>query len=450
MPTPDASTAPPRGPAGLARRAALLLRGSRGDTVWAMFDQGTGLVASMASFLLLGRTLGAAGYGAFVGLYALIGPFLALSQSGIFLAAMEHVAREREDPREVVRSFLAMTIASTVFWVPVLSAVGLRWIEGLPVLAAILLVGNEFGLNGIFSTCQAMVQTVTGFAAAARLRMAVALSKVAVLVLLAAAGALTLTTLAVAQLVALGAINVFALRAVSGLVGAPAWPGRVRRRHVRSVLLYGVGIGASMAQNDGDKFVLNVARHQADAGRYGAAYRLMQIVLLPPFALASATHVSFLNPGDSAHAQSRRAVRLSMITIAYAVPAVLCLVLVAPWVPRILTRDFAETAVILQLLAPVVILRALGVFPMNALMGLGRNGLRTVLLLGNSLFSLVLYAALIPGYAWRGALVATLVSEVSLCASAWVALFSCERTWAAGDCRSEGGTCRLDVEEPGP
>ena len=43
------------------------------------------------------------------------------------------------------------------------------------------------------------------------------------------------------------------------------------------------------------------------------------------------------------------------------------------------------------------------------------------------LFSLILYAALIPTYSWRGALVGTLVSESSLCASAWVALVLCER-----------------------
>ncbi len=157
----------------------------------------------------------------------------------------------------------------------------------------------------------------------------------------------------------------------------------------------------------------------------------MQIILLPAFALASATHLSFLDAADGANAQLRRAVRLSLVALLYAVPAVVCLFLVAPLVPRILTRDFAETARILQMLAPVVLLRAIGVYPMNGLMGLDRNGLRTMLLLGNALLSVVLYAALIPGYSWGGALAATLVSEVSLCASSWVALILLERSWAS-------------------
>ncbi len=430
----DASSGPPKRWLGsVASRAAFLMRGRRGDTIWALFDQGTGLVASMLSFLLLGRTLGAAGYGAFVGLYSLIGPFLALSQAGVFLAAMEHIARGGEDPVAVARSFLSMTAVAALFWVPVLSAVGLGYIEGLPPLAAILLVGTEFFLIGVLSTCQGMMQVLIGFRAAARLRMLVALSKIGVLAVLALAGSLTLTTLAVGQVAALGALNVFALTRASRVLGASARPGRIRGRHVRSVLLYGIGIGASMAQNDGDKFVLNAAHHQADAGRYGAAYRLMQIALVPPFALASATHVSFLDPTQDTKTQRRRAVRLSLIATAYALPAAICLVLLAPLVPRILSRDFGETVLILQLLAPVVILRSVGVYPMNGLMGLGRNGLRTILLVANSLLSLVLYVVLIPKYSWQGALAATYVSEVLLCASGWVALLVHERWWATKD-----------------
>ena len=64
---------------------------------------------------------------------------------------------------------------------------------------------------------------------------------------------------------------------------------------------------------------------------------------------------------------------------------------------------------------------------MNGLLGLGRGVLRAKLLVGNALFTLALYAAFIPKYSWRGALVATLVSETVLCASSWITLLLCER-----------------------
>ena len=429
IPAADARADPPRGLlTSLKERLAQLLRGRRGDTVWAFFDTGTSLLASVLSFLLLGRTLGAAGYGAYIGLYALIGPFTGLSQAGIFLAAMEHVAREGEDPREVARSFVSMTAASTLFWVPILGVLGIRSIEGFPPIAALLMIATEFFLNGIFATCQGMTQVVTGYPAASRLRMSGALGKIVILVLLAATNSLTLISFAVGYAVTLGVVVLIAAAKVSRLLGAPLVPGRIHRRHVRSALLYGLGIGSSMAQNDGDKYVLNAAHHQSDAGRYGAAYRLMQVALLPASALASAMHVSFLDATATPNDQLRRSIRLSLIALAYAVPAVVCLILLAPLVPRVLSRDFEATSLILKLVSPVLILRAVGVYPMNALMGLGRNGLRTTLLLSNALLSLALYAALIPGWSWQGALVATLVSEVSLCASAWIALILCVRS----------------------
>ena len=404
-----------------------LLGKHTGDTFWALLDQGATLVSSTLSFLLLGRTLGASGYGAYVGLYALIGPFLAPSQSGVFLAAMEHVVREREDPIEVARSCLSMTLLSALVWVPVLSGVGLRWIHGLPALVAFLLVGTEFFLNGILSASVGTVQALSGVPAAIRLRVTGAVSRIILLTVLAVAHSLTLTTLAVGQVATLGGVAIFAVTRVSRLLRVPVRPGRIQPRHVRSALLYGLGIAASSTQADADKFVLNVAHHQADAGRYGAAYRLMQIVQLPVNALLAATHLSFLHAQEGPNAQSRRAIRLSLIATVYAVPAVICLIVMAPLVPRILTGEFAEATFILQLLSPVVILRGVGVFPMNGLMGLGRNALRTKLLLGNALFSLILYAAFIPKYSWRGALAATLVSETVLCASPWIALFLCER-----------------------
>jgi O-antigen/teichoic acid export membrane protein len=190
---------------------------------------------------------------------------------------------------------------------------------------------------------------------------------------------------------------------------------------VRSALLYGLGLGASSAQTDADKFVLNAAHFQADAGRYGAAYRLVQVVLLPLQALVGATHVSFLQGRDAAD-PLRRAVRLSLCGLLYGVPAAALLLAIAPWVPKVLTQDFAGTSAILTLLAPVVVLRGVGAFPMNALLGLGRNGLRTRLLVGNALVSVALYAVLIPRHSWKGAVAATLVSESLLFASGWTAL----------------------------
>lgn len=410
----------------MKRRAFQLGEHTR-DTAWALVEQGISLFASTLSFLLLGRTLGAAGYGAFVGLYALIGPFLVIGQSGVYLAAMEHVARLGETPREVGRSCMSITIVNASVWVPVLSAASLLWIKGLPTVAAVLLIGTEFYVSALFMQSVGIVQAVSGYPAAARLRIANSLLRIVPLAILAASRSLTLTTLAIGQVLTFGAMMLFAVSRTSRLAGAAILPGRIRRRHVRTVLLYAVQNGATSVQTDGDKFVLNAAHHQADAGRYGAASRIMLFALVPISALVSAAHVSFLRAGGDANSQLRRAIRLSLIAAAYGVAAALCLFLVAPLAPLVLTKDFSETTRMIQWLAPLVVLRGQWTFPMNGLMGLGRNGLRATLIVANAVLSVVLYAALIPTYSWRGALAASFVTEVTLCASGWIALQWCER-----------------------
>lgn len=412
---------------GTVVRRDTLLRERTRDTVWALVEQGTSLLASTLSFLLLGRTLGAAGYGAFIGLYALIGPFLALGQTGVYFSAMEHIARLRESPGEVGRSCMSITALNALIAIPLLSVASLLWIKGLPTLAAVLLIGTEFFLTALFLQSIGIVQAVSGFPAAARLRISNSLLRIVPLAILAATGSLTLNSLAVGQAVTISLMMLIAVSRTSRLAGAVVLPGPIQRRHVRSVLLYALQIGAGNLQSEGDKFALNAAHHQADAGRYGAAYRIMQFALLPLYALMSATHLSFLRAGDDASGQVRRAVRSSLVATAYGVPAALCLFLAAPLAPLVLTKDFSETTRMLQWLAPLVILRGQSTFPLNGLIGLGRNALRAKLIVANALLAVVLYAALIPTYSWRGAFVGTLVTEVWLSVSGWFALYRCER-----------------------
>lgn len=425
-PERDAGTTPGTPRSGIGRLISMLRQRSR-DTAWALADQGTNLVSAMLVFLLLGRVLGPKGYGAYIGLYSLMGPFSALSLSGGFLAPMDHIVRAREDQVVVTRSCMTATLLNALLWVPLATVVSLRWLDGLPALAAILFISTEFFLNGVIYTALGIVQSVISFRAAAQLRIAASVLRISLVACLASLGALNLTTLAAGQGLVAMAIVALGIGTVSRAIGALARPGRLHARHVRSMLLYGIGVGTSNAQGEGDKFVLNVADHQADAGRYGAASRLVGIALLPLMALAGATHLSFLRAAHDGISQQRLAGRMSLLAVAYAIPAGVCIVLGAPLIPLILTKEFSETTRILQLLAPLVVLRGLWIFPMNGLMGLGRNSLRTWIQAGNALFSLALYLALIPRYSWRGALVATLAAEISLCVIAWTALLICER-----------------------
>ena len=165
---------------------------------------------------------------------------------------------------------------------------------------------------------------------------------------------------------------------------------------------------------------------------YGAAYRVVQMGLLPITALVSASHLSFLHVDEAANDQLGRAKRLAGVSFAYASVFAVAVVLAAPLLPRLLGESFAESAHIMPWLVPLVVLRGPGTFAMNGLLGLGRNRLRTTLLVSNAFLSIVLYATLIPHFGWRGAAAGTVASEFTMFCAGWIALTACQRQWDRG------------------
>ncbi|MFV2039181.1 MAG: lipopolysaccharide biosynthesis protein, partial [Acidimicrobiales bacterium] len=172
-------------------------------------------------------------------------------------------------------------------------------------------------------------------------------------------------------------------------------------------------------QTDGDKLLLASYGQTVATGLYAAAYRVVQLGLLPITAIVGATHHRFLeNHPDERGEHLGRALVLSRLALVYGVVVGVGLVLVAPLLPWLVGSEFDESVEIVRWLAPLVVIRGLAIFPLNGLMGLGRTRLRTGLLLVSSIFSVGIYIWLIPQHSWRGAAVGTLAGEAALAAAA--------------------------------
>ena len=70
--------------------------GGAGEQIWGLGLELTTLASTLLAFTLLGRSLGATGYGGYAALYAIIGPLVTLSASGVTLSLLQHVVRDRE------------------------------------------------------------------------------------------------------------------------------------------------------------------------------------------------------------------------------------------------------------------------------------------------------------------------------------------------------------------
>jgi O-antigen/teichoic acid export membrane protein len=107
----------------------------------------------------------------------------------------------------------------------------------------------------------------------------------------------------------------------------------------------------------------------------------------------------------------------------YGVLAAATLYLVAPALPVILGDEYRQAVAAVRWLAILPLLKALHYFGADALTGAGYQGVRTMLLVGIAVVNILLNAWLIPLYSWRGAAVATIVSDALLGAAIWAAVW---------------------------
>jgi len=436
----DGSTGPsvavaPAGCGTTAPVAALLTRlkslrgaGLAGESFWGLVIETVTLVGTFLSFAFLGRSLGPGGYGAYASLYAIVGPLVTLAASGVTLALLQHVVREREDLAETARSCLSLSLAFGVALTVIGMVAALLIVEKVAVIAMAAILVTEFVTMPVVHVAATAVQAVDTFGASARIRLVVLVARIAVLSILFATDSLTIASLAVSMFAVSTVVGVASLRVVGRRFGFVFLPGRVRGSHLRTNLVYSAGISADALGNEGDKLVLASNKLVVDTGLYAAAYRIIQLGLVPVGSVIQATHTRFLHHEDGLRGQHlRRATRYAVIGAVYGVVFAIGVIIVAPLLPLVVGKDFEGSVQMVRWLSPIVLLRAVGSCSINALMGLNKVTLRTVLIAINAAGALVLYIVLIPIMGWQGAAVATVISEALSVVMTWSALVVCQR-----------------------
>jgi O-antigen/teichoic acid export membrane protein len=117
----------------------------------------------------------------------------------------------------------------------------------------------------------------------------------------------------------------------------------------------------------------------------------------------------------------RRALRYTIVVVAGSTALAVVLWVASGYLDALLGRSFEEAETVGRWLTPVLPLTALNQGPANGLAGLGRLGLRGVVVGLAALLSLLLYIFLIPKFGWQGAAVATIIAEAFTAAALWVA-----------------------------
>lgn len=398
------------------------------ESGWSFVLELATLASTVLSFALLGKTLGPAGYGAYASLYALIGPFVTLAASGSTLALLQHIVRDREHVDEASRSCLSISLLLGLLLVPACGLAAGHLVSGLTWVAIVAILATEFITSPVVQLAATTVQGGEGFIPSAKIKLVLVALRTIILITLFALDSLTVATLGVVSLVVSAAFGALLLARVGRQFEFRYLPGHMHARHFRSNVAYSVGISAFSFQNDGDKTVLAANGFRVDTGLYAAAYRIAQMGMLPMSSLVSATHQRFLHHEEGLKGQHlKRALSFTWVTGIYGLVFIGGVMVFAPFLPIIIGDDFEQSVNMLRWLSPLVLFRTLAIFPLNALMGLGRVALRTVIIVCSAVVSMGLYVWLIPLYSWKGAVAGTFVSESLLIIALWTALVVMQR-----------------------
>jgi O-antigen/teichoic acid export membrane protein len=181
-------------------------------------------------------------------------------------------------------------------------------------------------------------------------------------------------------------------------------------------------MSTNVVQGEGEKFVLATYRPASELGEYAAAYRVVQISLIPMGALMGAANRWYMQKDDRPGGQRERTKRLSVVVAAYGIAVAAAILLGADLIQWVVGPEFTEASTIAVWLMLLPLLHGLSDLPPMGLLGLGRNRERMVMGFGTSLASILCYLALVPPYGWRGAVVGTYVSEVAAIAAGWILL----------------------------
>jgi O-antigen/teichoic acid export membrane protein len=398
------------------------------DSVTGFAYEGTLLFSTLLSFSLLGRSLGEYGYGHYAALYAIVAPLTTLAATGVALAQAEHVIRRHEDLESTSQSCLALSILSGLLLTAIGTLIATIIVSGLTLWAIVPIMLLEFVSYPAILIAASTVQIHEGYAMSSRFRIVPILFRITIIVVLYVTGHLTIATLGVTYLAVSVGLCFVIIPMVGRRYGIALRPGRIRPQHFKTGMVYSFGVSGLALQNDGDKLVMQSYNLTSQVGLYSAAYKIVQFGLLPVTTFMSVSHNRFLEHDENKKGQHlRRAIRWGGVCSVYGAVFALAIAAAAPLITLLVGNSFEGSVTMVRWLGPLVLFRALAIFPLNGLMGLGHTRLRTGLLVASAVLSLGLYISLVPFLDWKGAALGTLIGEGTLAFTSWALLIRLER-----------------------
>ncbi len=412
----------------------------RKGSLWVIGGQFLSIVLQAVYFVLMGRTLGSAEYGAFVGVVALVTILSQFSSGGMEMVLMRNLSRDHSSfaatwghaLRVTVYGFVLLLLVSMGFAHFALAAV-LR-----PLVPWIALSDGLFGK---------LVQLASrAFQGVGQLRRNAQLTTYVNLGRAALAGGLSIYAHAVHHRISAGTwariywlspltVAVVALYMVTMQLGWPVYT-RLRWKDLSEGLSFSLSNSSISIYNDIDKTFLVSFGMTYAAGIYAAAYRVVDVATAPLYGLYTAAMPRlFRAGGKSVREADLLTSRLMRRTVPYGVLTAVILFSTAGLLPILFGKSFAASVTALRWLCLLPLLRVLHYAWGSVITASTSQWIRTATQVSTALLNLLLVWWLVPRWSWQGAAVASLLTDGALAFISWSVLLYLRRkeTAAAGD-----------------
>lgn len=409
-----------------ARCKAILERPLVRGTFWKLTARISSLFLQSFYFLIIARSLGAEQYGLFVGVMALIKLLVPFASWGTPHILMKHVSRNRAVFSQYWGNTLYLTVvlgslflAVTLLFNQVFFGGRFAWILLLSIGLAELIFAriHDAAIKAFLATDNSRLDAQINILLSVNGLMAA----LCLLVFFQQPSALIWGVLYLISRLVTALIGFFL---VSRTVGKPSLNLPLMKPEIVQGFYFSVGLSSQTIYNDIDKTMLASMSTLTATGIYGAAYRIIEVAMIPVVSILGATYAQFFRKGATGIGGSLAfAKRIMPFAGTYGLLASLGVWFCAPIVPYILGEEYTSSVGALQWLAPIIFFKALQFFAADTLTGAGLQGVRSVLQAVAAGANALVNFWLIPLYSWKGAAWSSLGTDGLLVICLWGLVF---------------------------
>jgi O-antigen/teichoic acid export membrane protein len=386
------------------------------NALWLVAGQSANFLLQAIFFLLLTRLLGVNEYGIFSGALALITLATPYSSLGAGMLFMRYVSSDRSQAGLYLGNALVVTTTVTLLIAVVFYFAGpaITHTQSHLIFFVLAIANCLFGQVSdlgsiVFQTFEKMRYT------AALSFLSNLVRVLSLLVMRAALHHATALQWAIGILVASGvaaSVSLVWVRRVTGPFKVDL--GLVRRRSLEGLGFSFAGTTQN-AYNDIDKTMLSHYGLNRENGFYSLAYRVVDFATTPIIAIDSGVLPRLFQRSRQSLAKTfRLAFRSAGVAALIGLVATASILLVGPWVLRLVPKSFAEAMTALRWLCWLPPLRGIHRLTGGALTASGRQNWRTASQFTVAGMNLLLNIWWIPAYGWIGAAWASVAADGSL------------------------------------